>query len=311
VFSEEEIKKLKKAGEMSGKLLLESKKKVEKGEIKSDLQLVNFIDEQIEKLKEKEENLKKAFPVNISVNEIAAHYTPFDKEYFFKEDDIIKIDLGISIDGYIADNALTVYLGKNEEKLKLVKASKKALEEVKKNIKKGIKNGELGILIEKTIKSLGFNPVYNLGGHSIERYNLHSGLFIPNYDSKENKELKEGVYAVEPFATNGVGYVKDYSFSNIVKLEPLRVRIPLNLKKYYNILFKEFKTLPFSLLDIKKILNVDNEQVKHIIALLEKFRVLYKYPILIEKSKGLVSQHEHTFLILEDEVIVTTEIWEE
>jgi len=306
VFSNEEINKIRESGKIARKLLLESKKRIKEGVIESDRQLVNFIDEKIDDFKENK-NIKKAFPVNISINEIAAHYTPFEKEYFFKEEDIIKIDLGISIDGYIADNALTIYLGDDEKKKKLVEASKNALEEVKKIIKKDIKNNELGSKIEKTIKSFGFNPIYNLGGHSIERNNLHSGVFIPNYDSKENKKLKPGVYAIEPFATDGIGYVKDSGFSNIVKLSELRVRLPLNLKKYYNILFKEFNNLPFSVLDIKKLLGLEEDKVMHLVNLLEKFKVLYKYPILIEKSKGLVSQHEHTFLILENKVFVITD----
>lgn len=307
MFSKEEIDKLKKAGKIARKLLIKSKKNIEEGKISTDKELIDFIDSEIENFKENY-NVKKAFPVNVSINDVAAHYTPFEKEYIFKEEDIIKIDLGISVEGYIADNALTVYLGKDKEKKQLVKASKEAIKEVKKIIKKEIKNNEIGAKIEETIKSFNLKPIYNLGGHSIERYNLHSGLFIPNYDSKENKTLKEGIYAIEPFATNGIGYVKDTSFSNIVKLLDIKnVRIPLSLRKYYNILYSEFNNLPFSLTDIEKTLNLKKEKVIYLVNMLEKFRILHKYPILIEKSRGLVSQHEDTFLVLDDKVIVTTE----
>ncbi len=304
------IKKLKLSGKIASKALEFGKKLIKPGN--SDLMVVNeieeFINKEFEKVKDKFENtdLRKAFPVNISVNEVAAHYTPFDKEYFFKEEDIVKLDLGISIDGWIADTALTVYLGKDKEKEKILEASKKALENVKKTIKKGIKNNELGEVIEKSIKDFNLNPIYNLGGHSIEQYNLHSGVFIPNYNNNDNVVLKEGIYAIEPFATNGIGYIKDYSFSNILILNNKPTRIPPLLKKRYNQLLEAFKTLPFSMLDLKNKLNLTEKQVKLIVNQLERFNLIYKYPILVERSKGLVSQHEHTFVIMDDKVIVTT-----
>ncbi|MEO2154486.1 MAG: type II methionyl aminopeptidase, partial [Nanoarchaeota archaeon] len=304
---EEEIKLLKLSGKITNKILNYGKKFIEPN--KSDLELVNYLEEKIneefEKIKDKglvdgKADLRKAFPINISINEVAAHYTPFDKEYFFKEEDIIKLDLGISINGLISDSAITVYLGKDKEKQKIVEASKKALENVEKIIKKGIKNNEIGEIIEKTIKEFNLNPIYNLGGHSIEKYNLHSGIFIPNYNNKEGKELREGIYAIEPFATNGIGEVKNWSFSNIVILNQTRARIPLIVRKNYQLLLGKFKTLPFSLLDIKNKLSWDKKKIKMVLNQLERFGLIYKYPILVERSNGLVSQHEHTFLILED-----------
>ena len=291
----------KKLGKLANKALDLAERLIKNG--KSDLEIVKELDFFFE-----ENGVKKAFPVNLSVNEIAAHYTPYDKEYFFKKEDLIKVDLGIHLNGFIVDTAKTIYLGEDKQKKQLIKASEKALENVEEVIKKGIKIKDIGELIEKTIESFSFKPIYNLGGHSLEQFNLHAGIFIPNYNNKKEIVLSEGVYAIEPFATNGVGFVKDYSFSNILILRDLkdlgRIRIPLTIKRIYFKLFDEFKTLPFSMLDLEKI--VGKEKINLVVSNLERIGLIYKYPQLKEKANGLVSQREHTFLVLEDKVVVLT-----
>ncbi len=240
-----------------------------------------------------EEGGKPAFPVNISINDIAAHYTPsIDDKSAFKEGDVVKIDIGVHINGWIIDTAITIDLGDHKG---LIKASKEALENALKVIKKGVELWAIGDVIERTIKKYNLNPIYNLSGHQIEQYNLHAGLTIPNFNNKSKIKLEEGLYAIEPFATNGIGYVKDGNPSGILKIMDLKAPRDRIARKIYDYIIKEYKTLPFAKRWLYKIF--PKNQVDYAINLMKKLDILYEYPILVEKSGGLVSQHEKTVLI--------------
>jgi len=237
-----------------------------------------------------------AFPVNISINEIAAHYTPQPgNDKVLKDGDVVKIDFGVHIDGYIVDVAYTEEI--NDTRYKdLIEASKQALLNVKKIIRKEIELWEIGKIIENTIKQYGFIPIYNLSGHKIDKYLLHTGLNIPNYNNGSKIKLKEGIYAIEPFATTGIGYVKDGPGSKIYSIINYRPLRELKLRKFLDILYSKYKNLPFAyrwlLPDASININID-----FAIEILKKNKIIYEYPILIEKSKGIVSQHETTFFI--------------
>jgi len=239
-----------------------------------------------------------AFPVNISINDVAAHYTPdINDKSVIREGDVVKVDLGVHIEGWIVDAAITIEINDNKYK-ELIKASKEALDSVRKILKKGISISEVGSVIERTITNYGFKPIYNLSGHKIDRYILHAGINIPNYNNKAHIQISDGIYAVEPFATNGVGYVRDGSGSTIYILQKTTgIRIP-SLKKFVDEIFKKYRTLPFAkrwlYRDFGKKYNIDLY-----VNLLKKNNILYEYPILVEKSGGIVSQWETTFYINE------------
>ena len=244
---------------------------------------------------------KPAFPVQISLNEMAAHFTPNDEDIKFKENDLAKLDVGAHIDGAIGDNAITIDMGNNKE---LVKASELALKEALKVIKPGIKVNEIGMVIEKTIKEFGFNPVRNLSGHSIQEYEEHAGMTIPNYDNKDETELEDGqVIAVEPFATNGIGLVEDGKLSNIYKivnLKPVRDNIARELLRF---IAQEYNTLPFARRWLLK--KFSGFKVNFTLRILERENILHHYFQLPEKSHGLVSQHEYTLLVKDQPKILT------
>jgi len=239
-----------------------------------------------------------AFPVNISINDVAAHYTPdINDKSVIREGDVVKVDLGVHIEGWIVDAAITIEINDNKYK-ELIKASKEALDSVRKILKKGISISEVGSVIERTITNYGFKPIYNLSGHKIDRYILHAGINIPNYNNKAHIQISDGIYAVEPFATNGVGYVRDGPSSTIYILQKTTgIRIP-SLKKFVDEIFKKYRTLPFAkrwlYRDFGKKYNIDLY-----VNLLKKNNILYEYPILVEKSGGIVSQWETTFYINE------------
>lgn len=282
-----------KAGKTAAEVL-----KYGKSLIKVDAKLsevTNKIEEKIESLK-----ASPAFPPQISINEIAAHYYSDDKDDSkFKKGDLVKLDIGIHVDGFIADTATTIDLGDHKD---LVKASQEALEAALKMFKPGTELKEIGKKIEEVITSYGFNPIRNLSGHEVKQYELHAGLTVPNFDNGDKTKIKEGqVFAVEPFATTGDGFVKDSKISGIYSLvNPKNVRSGREVLKY---IVENFKTLPFH----KKYLFKKFKEFKANFSLriLEKEEIIHQYPQLIEKTNGLVSQAEHTVIVKSTPIITT------
>ena len=247
-----------------------------------------------------------AFPCNFSVNEVAAHYTPgVSDDVRVKEGDVVKVDVGAHIDGYIADTAITVDLGDHSDLLEAVRAALAAVESI---MKPNIRIYDIGRTIEATIKKRGFKPIRNLTGHTIGRYLIHAGTSIPNYAERTTfyKRLKPGtLVAVEPFGTNGRGMVREGSTTNIYSYTGRRPRHNLNVEEaeVLNYIVSKYKTLPFT---PRWLAEEFGEEVEGIVKRLEAKGVLYGYPVLIEAGRGLVAQFEHTFLILRDRVVVTT-----
>src|SRR3989344_750442 len=243
-----------------------------------------------------------AFPCNISRNDLAAHYTPaYNDEGIFLESDIIKLDVGAHIDGCISDNALTIDLSKSYPNL--VKASIEAVNNAIKSIKPGVKIRELGKVIEKTITSLDANPITNLSGHGIEIYKQHSTPSIPNLDNGNNNVLKENqIIAIEPFATLGNGDVTEGAPSGIYKLENLKPARNNIAREVLKFITEEFKTLPFAK---RWVISKFGAKGNLGFSLLERDGIIYSYPQLLERSKGVVSQAEHTILVKEKPIVTT------
>ncbi len=281
----------------AGKMASEVKKYI-KQEIKKGIPLLEIA----EKIENKIIELggKPAFPVNLSIDEIAAHYTPShdDKTLAYG---LLKIDFGVSVDGWIIDTAFSVDLENSEENKKLIQASEKALENAIKIFKKETKLNEIGKIISDTIENFGFSPVINLSGHEMKQYELHVGLTIPNIDNNSNKKLESGLYAIEPFATTGSGKVHDGKPSGIYMLiSEKNVRSPL-AKKILEFITEEYQTLPFCSRWIVKKFGVNS-----LFALkqLEENGNLHHFAQLIETKGAKVSQAENTIFIDGEERIV-------
>jgi methionyl aminopeptidase len=244
---------------------------------------------------------KLAFPINLSIDEVAAHYTPSYNDESLAHG-LIKIDLGVSVDGWIADTAFSMDLENSEENKKLIEASRKALQKAQEVVKPGISANEIGKNVSEVIKSYGYNPIINLTGHQIERYELHAGLSIPNYDDKEIVILEKGLYAVEPFATNGDGRIHEGKSSGIYLLTDDKKPRNSNAREVLDFIKEEYRTLPFcSRWLVKKF------GIKALIALkqLEENGNLHHFPQLLERKGAKVSQTENT-IIVDDEKIVTS-----
>ncbi len=265
----------------------------------------NFLEiaKKIEEFIHKKEG-KIGFPVQISINDLAAHYTPFPNDTsIIKKGDLVKLDLGAQVDGFIGDTALTVEVGTNKNQ-DLVKASKAALDEAIKLCKPGVKVCEIGEAVNETINSFGFKPIKNLSGHKVDRYILHSHISIPNFNNGDKTELEEGIIiAIEPFATTGSGFVKEGKPSSnfrLIKAKP--VRDPLT-REVLDFIEKEFKTLPFAKRHLTKF---SLPKINFALTNLEKQGIIHQYAQLPEKQEGcLVSQHEHTIYISDPPIVLT------
>lgn len=236
-----------------------------------------------------------AFPLNISINENAAHYTPdIGDDTILKLGDIVKVDLGVQKNGYIWDSAFTICIGENTHKL--IEASEKGLEEALKMIKPGTKVCDISDVVENTVKEFGLNPIYNLCGHGLEQFNQHASPTIPNGKNTIKDELAEGqAIAMEVFVTDGVGLVKESSPTLIYKYlreKPVRLwegRIILKKAK------EEFQGLPFTkrwLMKVATPLKIDMSLKQ-----LMDAGALIGYPVLKEESNGKVAQTEQTVIV--------------
>ena len=261
------------------------------------IDIVNKIEDKMEKL-----GGKPAFPTCLSIDNIAAHATPTYNDERIAHG-ILKVDMGVHIDGWIADTAFSIDLENSEENKKLIEASEKALESAIKTSKKNIEIRELGRAIQREIESFGFSPITNLSGHGVDRWVLHSRVSIPNFDNKSNVKLEKGTYAIEPFSTTGNGRVHDGKPSGIYRLvEEKNPRSPI-AREVLGLIIKEYQTLPFcSRWIVKKI------GTKALVGLkqLEENGNIQSYAELVESSGGKVAQTEHTILVEDNGVLVTT-----
>jgi len=245
-----------------------------------------------------------AWPVNLSINHEAAHntYNP-EKQYILKEEDVLKVDVGVSVDGYLSDSAQTIIFSKKHEKLK--EASEKALSNTKKFLLENTKTAtisDVGTIIEDTIRSYDYKPILNLTGHVLGRYHVHDYPSIPNVKNglKTRFTEIENAFAIEPFASTGNGYIiegEEVLIFEYIDDRPLR-------NKDAKILLEEIKRyngLPFSENWIGR--GMDNFAKKFALRELLKTEAIASYPVLVDKKGSFVSQAETSFLITKDGLI--------
>jgi methionyl aminopeptidase len=302
LISDNEIENYVKAGRIACTVLKEVESLVKPGA--KLLEIAEYIESRIHDL-----GGKPAFPVNISINSVAAHYTPIPSdESIIPSGAVVKIDVGVHVDGYIADTATTISL--DDSYRLLCKATKSALEKALEAIGPGIRFSEIGNIVEQIIKSYGFSPIYNLSGHSLDRYIIHAGEVIPNHrDRLILGSFKSGkAYAIEPFATNGRGYVKEGNDITIFALKPNPKKLSKlshEVREIFERIYEDRKTLPFTLRWYVKEFSI--EKLRSAMRVLIDNGLAIAYPILIEINGGIVAQYEHTIILTSrGEKIVTT-----
>ena len=237
-----------------------------------------------------------AFPVNVSLNDTAAHYTaePND-QIIVKDGDVLKIDIGVQIHGYIADTAVTVCYNPKYEAM--VNTAEIALSEAVKAAKPNTKASDIGKIIENTVSKHGFKPIQNLSGHSLEQFTIHAGKSIPNTWTVGSFSLVSNqAYAIEPFVTtkDGQGIVYEGKTRNIFSIASRKPTKDKEADEFLEYIWHRFKTLPFALRWMMD--KYELKEARHLIELLIKKRNIHSYPVLVEGNRKIVAQAEHTLI---------------
>lgn len=293
-ISAEDLNTIKEVGKVSSDAILYAADLVKPG-----AKLLDVANSAEKFLKDKGYGL--AFPINLSINEQAAHYTPsMDDESAFTENDLVKIDFGGEKNGLLGDGAITVDLsGKHG---KMIEAAEKALDNAIGMIRHGVSVCDIGKTIGETTEALGFKPVKNLGGHGVGVHDLHADIFIPNYDNGDFTVLEEGmVVAVEPFITTGEGMVVDgdtceiYSYSEDGSKQVRSAEARTLLQHIEKSNSKE----PFA---VRWFSGLVSSKFRLYAAISELVRsgAIEPNPVLVEASKGMVAQSEAQMVVTKE-----------
>ncbi|MEM3703390.1 MAG: type II methionyl aminopeptidase [Candidatus Bathyarchaeia archaeon] len=298
-MDEEAFEKLR----LSGRILRETREEI-KSFVRENMPIIEVC--------EKAETLimrkggKPAFPCNVSINEIAAHYTsPPNDVKRIPKNSIVKVDVGAHVDGYVTDTAVTICF--NPEYRDMVNAAEQALKTAIDVIQPEMPTSRLGAIIEQDIKSRGFKPISNLTGHQVGRYLVHAGTSLPNVAHLSFAKVRVGeTYAIEPFVTvqNAVGRVENSTEATIfrfLKQKPLKSPHAKKLLKYIE---ENFRILPFAERWLQGV--IPEEKHKEAFHELLASKTIMGYPVFIEVSRKPVAQAEHTVLIVEDGCLILT-----
>lgn len=247
-----------------------------------------------------------AFPCNVGINDVAAHYTsPWDDTSKVPEDCIVKVDFGVALDGFVTDTAITLALNPAYDSMKV--AAEAALQEALAAVAPGRKLSEIGSVVERCIERYGFKPIRNLTGHKIDRYTIHAGKSVPNVSGMESGRFEVGeVYAIEPFVTlkSAEGAVRDGDSAYIyrfVKVKNAKTDEAVRLAEFVR---DTYKTLPFAARWAHNSWRGANFQ--DAFGELVKRRCIVGYPVLVEASGHVVAQAEHTIIVTENGCRVLT-----
>ncbi|MDT3434430.1 type II methionyl aminopeptidase [Haloarcula sp. 1CSR25-25] len=290
-FDSEQYEKCREAGEILAQVRDEAAERVEVGV--SHLEIAQWAEQEIREL-----GGKPAFPVNISIDEEAAHATPErDDDATFGEE-MINLDIGVHVDGWLADTAVTVDLSGQDE---LAEAPAEALDAALEVAGPGVDVGRIGAAVEEVIEGYGYNPVVNLTGHGLGHWEQHTSPNIPNREVAQGATLDVGdVVAIEPFATDGRGKVQEGADEEIFALEREGSVRNRQARQVLEQITEEYRTLPFAARWL------DSPRAEMALRRLKQQDIVHGYPVLKEQDDAYVSQKEHTVIITEDGCEVTT-----
>ncbi len=288
-----------KAGKIAAEVREDARKRYHVGE--TLLQICEHVERMI-----RDKDAQPAFPCNVSLNEIAAHYTaePGDQS-IVKDGDVLKIDIGVHVNGFIADTAVTVCY--NPAYDALVNATETALQEAVRIVRAGVKASDIGKVVESTTKKFGFRPIANLSGHSLAQYTIHAGRSIPNIWTIGTFSLSANeAYAIEPFLTtkDGSGLVQNGKVKNIFAIVTRKRTGSKEADVFLDEIWNRFRTLPFALRWLAN--GRDEKEARNLLEFLMKKKLVRAYPILVEGNGKFVAQAEHTLIPTENGAIIIT-----
>ena len=298
-ISEEVFQKYQRAGKIAGEVREEMRRTVREG-----MPIIDLCEKTESMIRKK--GGKPAFPCNVSINEIAAHYTsPPQDQRIIPENSIVKIDIGVHVDGYIADTAVTVCF--NPEYDNLVSTAEEALKKAVEILRPGLSMSRFGSTIQKVIKTRGLKPISNLTGHLIGRYLIHAGKSLPNVFHISTSRVNVGeIYGVEPFVTvaEAAGRVENGKEAHIFRFSKHKSLRNPYAKQLLNHIKENFRTLPFTERWLQGC--VPRSHYKAAFSELLSSKTLMSYPVFVEVSRKPVAQAEHTVLVVKDGCVVLT-----
>jgi len=260
------------------------------------IDLANFVEKRTVELSNPKNSLNNGigFPVGLSINSCAAHYHPYvNDDTIIKNNDIVKVDFGVEVHGWIIDSAFTIYFDEKHDKL---------ANAVKEATNLGIKNAGIDVdindwakSIQEVMESYDVHPIRNLGGHNILKGLIHGDFFLPSYPGQTltHKRFKEGVFAIETFGSTGTDIALNNGEAAIYRVNPYHEPV-LKLdssRKFLGKIKNCFKTLPFS----TRFINFQSNP-KTQLNILSNNKNLIDYPPLTVKH-GDTAQYEHTIYL--------------
>jgi methionyl aminopeptidase len=295
----ETMEALMKAGYIASQVREKTRNFVEVGT--PIIEICDFVEDNVKKL-----GGASAFPCNVDVDRVAAHYTsPVGDSTVITDGSLVKVDIGVHVEGYIADTAVTICLEPRHKAM--VEAAEEGLEAAIKMVRGGVAASDIGAAIERAIRTRGFTPIRNLTGHRLSRYIVHAGQSIPNIGGTNGHRLSEGeVYAIEPFSVprDADGQVVDGAPSNIYRfLKKRKVRSDA-AKRMLKLIQSRYRTLPFASRWVMR--EVSGPGGAEAFEELLGAKCIYSYPQLVERSGAPVAQAEHTVIVESDGCTVTT-----
>lgn len=261
------------------------------------------------------------FPTGLNLNHIAAHYSPnAGNKMVLQQDDVMKVDIGVHVNGRIVDSAFTMAF--NPQYDNLLTAVKEATNAGVKEAGIDVRVGDLGGIIQEVMESYEVEiggtsypvkAIRNLNGHSINHYSIHGSKSVPIVKSNDTTKMEEGdVFAIETFGSTGNGYVRDEGEVSHYALRGDASKVDLRLssaKSLLNVIKKNFGTLPFCrryldrLGQEKYLLGVCGSKVSsfgaRMLTLISQLNslvangIVEAYPPLVDKKGSYTAQFEH------------------
>jgi methionyl aminopeptidase len=264
------------------------------------------------------------FPSSLSLNNCAAHFHPeYKSTIAFNQNDVLKIDFGVEINGWITDCAFTVCF--DEKYDNLLTAVREATYTGIQNAGIDVRIGEWSAKIQEVMESYEIilngkthqiKSISNLCGHNIVNGIIHGGMILPAVNMKgkidENYKFKEGVYAIETFGSTGNNYAYEKGNSTLYRLNPKQeiVNLDQEVLNFYNNIDRQFKTLPFT----DRYVQYYNSNYKDYLKTLKHNNLILSYPPLCVEPSSIIdtkvdvytAQYEHTIYIDENKKIIFT-----
>lgn len=246
------------------------------------------------------------FPTGLSINHCAAHYTPnAGNKTVLQEQDVMKVDFGVHINGRIVDSAWTMTFDPVYDNL--LAAVRDATNTGVREAGIDVRVGDIGAAIQEAMesyeveingKTIPVKPIRNLNGHDIVQYSIHGGKSVPIVKGGDQTKMEEGeIFAIETFGSTGRGYVTDDMETSHYAKKADAPNVALRVssaRSLLNTINKNFGTLPFCRRYLDRL-----GHEKYLLGLnnLVSSGIVEAYPPLCDIKGSYTAQFEHTLLL--------------